>query len=304
MSKILILSGGGAKGAFQAGVYQQLLSTGYQPDAVAGISVGALNGAMIATGRAERMLRVWENISPKKVLKKNNLLESAKKFITHKLGIGFLNKGDQPLGYYSNKPLRKLLTSNIGQKFIMDYYCGTVNMHNLEYHTHTARKMMVPYTYIDKILASTAIPLVFNPIEIYGELHVDGGIRHMSPLKAILREESPTEIRIILCNKYRGYHSEDRGNVSDVIDLTKRTLDTLLNEIFMKDLREFERVNRLVKQAHEKGYELEKSNGVPYKNYKTYLYEPLESLGDSLNFNKDQALKNMEHGRLVKPIEL
>lgn len=304
MSKVIIFSGGGARGAFQAGVYKQLMHKGYNPDAVAGISVGALNGAMIATGKAEAMIRVWENISKDKVLKKNNTVRSIKRFLLHKSGISFLNRGKQPLGYYDNSPLRSLIADNIGNKFIADYYCGTVNMHTLSYQRHHARKMMVPWNLIDTILASTAIPLIFNPVMIEGELHVDGGLRHISPLKAILQDKNPTEINIVICNKYKGYRALDRGPVEDILDLTKRTIDTMLHEIFMKDLKEFERINRLVRQAQDKGYEVTNPRGVPYKEYKAYLYEPYKSLGDSLNFDKEQALANMEHGMEVKPIEL
>lgn len=304
MSKVIIFSGGGARGAFQAGVYKQLMHKGYKPDAVAGISVGALNGAMIATGNEQQMLKTWEKISTEKVLTKNKLGRSIKRFLFHKLGVGFLSKGDQPLGYYNNRPLRDLIVGNIGNKFIADFYCGSVNLHTLRYHIHHARKMMVPWNMIDQILASTAIPLVFNPVDINGKLHVDGGVRHMSPLKTILQDKDPTEITIVLCNKYKTYKPEDLGKVKDALDLAKRTLDTLLNEIFMKDLKEFERINKLVKQSYEKGYQLQKDNGKPYKNYKTYIYEPNQSLGDSLNFNKDQAIRNIKHGMEVKPIEV
>lgn len=305
MSKILILSGGGARGAFQAGVYKQFMKEGWVPDAVGGISVGALNGAMIATNKSEKMMLLWKHITPDQVLKKNNIWRSARRFLIHKVGIGFLN-GDQtqPLGYYSNKPLEKLLRKNIGNQFTMDYFSGTVNVNTGAYRPFHARRLMVPWTYIDKIIASTSIPLVFNPVMINGSPHVDGGVRHMTPLKHILRDQDPTEIRIITCNKYKGYRPEANADVVDIIDLSKRTLDILLNEIFMKDLKEFERINRLVNQAHDAGFELRKSNGKPYKKYKALLYEPNESLGDSLNFRSDQARRNMAHGETIQPIEL
>ena len=61
----LLLQGGGALGAYQAGVYQALADTGLHPDWVLGISIGAINAAIIAGNAPERrvMRRFWEEIS-------------------------------------------------------------------------------------------------------------------------------------------------------------------------------------------------------------------------------------------------
>ena len=55
--RVLIMSGGGSKGAFQAGVIEQLNREDWDPDAVAGISVGALNGVMVATGQSDKLIK-------------------------------------------------------------------------------------------------------------------------------------------------------------------------------------------------------------------------------------------------------
>src|SRR6185295_10614028 len=63
----LVLQGGGALGAYQAGVYQALAEHGYLPHWIAGISIGAINGAIIAgSPEGERIVRLrafWERIS-------------------------------------------------------------------------------------------------------------------------------------------------------------------------------------------------------------------------------------------------
>ena len=63
----LLLQGGGALGAYQAGVYQVLAETGLHPDWVAGISIGAINSALIAGNppeqRVERLRAFWETVS-------------------------------------------------------------------------------------------------------------------------------------------------------------------------------------------------------------------------------------------------
>src|SRR5271168_4426710 len=63
----LLLQGGGALGAYQAGVYQALAESGLHPDWVVGISIGAINAAIIAGNaperRAERLRQFWEEIT-------------------------------------------------------------------------------------------------------------------------------------------------------------------------------------------------------------------------------------------------
>ena len=63
----LVLQGGGALGAYQAGVYQGLAEAGLEPDWIAGISIGAINAAIIAgnppEARVERLRQFWEPIT-------------------------------------------------------------------------------------------------------------------------------------------------------------------------------------------------------------------------------------------------
>ena len=63
----LVLQGGGALGAYQAGVYATLADGGYEPDWIAGVSIGAINGALIAGNpperRTERLRQFWETVT-------------------------------------------------------------------------------------------------------------------------------------------------------------------------------------------------------------------------------------------------
>src|SRR5690242_20384172 len=68
----LVLQGGGALGSYQAGVYEALASSQYIPDWIAGVSIGAINGAIIAGNapqqRVERLRSFWEEITSPTVL--------------------------------------------------------------------------------------------------------------------------------------------------------------------------------------------------------------------------------------------
>ncbi len=64
----LVLSGGGAKGAFQVGAEKYAREVkGYHWDIIAGVSVGALNGSMLAMAKYDRLFEIWNTISSDKV---------------------------------------------------------------------------------------------------------------------------------------------------------------------------------------------------------------------------------------------
>lgn len=67
-SYALALEGGGAKGAYQIGAWKALREAGVKIDAVAGTSVGALNGSLIVMGDLEKAENIWENIRYSQVM--------------------------------------------------------------------------------------------------------------------------------------------------------------------------------------------------------------------------------------------
>src|SRR5215470_12610598 len=128
----IVLQGGGALGAYQAGVYQALHEAGLEPDRVAGVSIGSINSAIIAGNpperRLERLREFWETITARKVWhytpdgdiyrKARNLASS---MMTSTLGQpGFFKPHEispwlSPAGartatsYYDTSPLKKTL---------------------------------------------------------------------------------------------------------------------------------------------------------------------------------------------------
>lgn len=295
--RVLIMSGGGAKGAFQAGVIEQLNQKEWEPDAVAGISVGALNGVMVATGQSKKLVKIWQDLREEQVLKRRRIDRKAKSYLLHKIGVE-----KATLGFFDNSPLRKKLKESVGNQFKMDFYCGTVNIETGAYKEHIGRPMMVPWNLLDAVLASTAIPVVFDPVNLDGQLHVDGGVRHINPIGQILQNHNPDEIIFIVTRKFN--EPNNRKKVDDILDVAVQTLHIMLEEIFMKDLREFIRINELVRQADEQGAVLKKANGEPFKVYKSMLYQPHELLGNSLDFSNEQANRNIKIGLEAVPIEL
>ena len=192
--RALVLSGGGSRGAYQVGAIQALLEAGRTWNTVHGISVGALNASWIAMHSPMEqphsingLLDIWNNINTSddiytrwNPVKPINYLYSMWK--------GSLHSG-QPLKNLVDKFLDKQKIVSSGVKLTV----GCVNLNTTEYTVIEGDNPAIK----EFILASSHLPLVFEPMELYGEKWVDGGIRHQIPIYEALKER-PDEIDVIL----------------------------------------------------------------------------------------------------------
>lgn len=192
--RALVLSGGGSNGSYQVGALQALAETGRKWHSVHGISVGALNASWIAmfppdeqAANMQGLIKIWHNIHstsdiyvPWSRIKPLNYLYSMSK--------GSLNSG---------KPLRKLVSEFLDEQKIINsetlLTVGCVNLHSGEYVVVTNKNPLIR----EYILASSHLPLIFDPVIINNEKWVDGGIRHQVPIIEALKE-NPDEIDVIL----------------------------------------------------------------------------------------------------------
>ena len=166
-----VLSGGANLGSVQAGMLVGLLESGIRPDLVVGTSIGAANAAYIAADptarRARDLCRVWRGLRSKDVFPIHPLraLRSVARGGAFFSPESFWRLIERELGYEriedAGIPLRIVATRfSDGSEVVFDR--GRVK---------------------DAILASTALPLVFPPHEIDGELYLDGGLSDQVPLQ-------------------------------------------------------------------------------------------------------------------------
>jgi NTE family protein len=209
----LLLQGGGALGAYQGGVYQGLAEADLHPDWVAGISIGAINAALIAgnppESRVENLRRFWETITaeplPAWPLPEplGDLARSLANQWHANLAAAFGAPGFfspravhpllQPAGtaeatsYYDTEALKGTLERFVDFDRInareMRFSVGAVNVAtgNLVYFdnsTHAIRP--------EHVMASGALPPGFPPVEIEGEYYWDGGLVSNTPLQWVL----------------------------------------------------------------------------------------------------------------------
>ncbi len=277
----LILSGGGAKGAFQAAAEKYAREVkGYHWDIIAGVSVGALNGAMLAMEKYDRLWQIWNTISDDKVFTGGFNLWSAIKLL-------FGAKS-----FYGNAPLYNLLKQEMEiAKIKADLRIGSVSLVSGEYVEFTKDSP----NFTDAVLASTVMPVIWTPVDVTPENRsmVDGGVRNISPIGDVL-DSNPDEIVIINC----GAESIDplKGPPQNVVEIGTRTLDVLLNELFVSDMQEFKLVNSLVQQAAAQGLTLKNPKGEPLKYFDCKIIEPVAPLGDTLDFSQAAVQSSIAAG--------
>jgi NTE family protein len=278
----LVLSGGGAKGAFQVGAEKYAREVvGYQWDLIAGVSVGALNGAMLASHKFQRLMELWNHLSRDQVLTGGFNLISVIKLL-------FGSKS-----FYGNEPLRQLIEKEFDPALVQDdLRIGAVSLVSGEYVQFSRGDPHLR----EALLASTAIPIIWSPVDVsrHYQSMVDGGVRNLSPLGDVL-DEGPDEIIIINCNPQSPPPLENPPQ--DILQIGLRTLDILLNELFINDLNMFQRINHLVEEAARYGVVLHNpSNGKPYRYFKCKIIEPDEPLGDTLDFSQASIQHSLKQG--------
>jgi len=209
---VLVLQGGGALGAYQAGVYEELATSGHAPDWVSGISIGAINAALIAGNpperRVERLRSFWETVSSRLLAEPVVPGERARTLFNEVSAsyaaifglpgffeprippaIAFPLGAQEALSYYQTKPLRQTLEELVDFDLInakkTRLSVGAVNIRtgNFAYFDNYQQSIGPEH-----IMASGALPPGFPPIEIDGEHYWDGGLVSNTPLQYVLDE--------------------------------------------------------------------------------------------------------------------
>jgi NTE family protein len=259
---ILVLQGGGALGAYQAGAYDALAENGYAPDWVAGISIGAINGAIIAGNRpdqrVERLRRFWERVTSgpqgiplsaqfqfRSVFNEASALMALAGgapgfFVPRPVPPVFLpSSSPSELSYYSSGPLRDTLNDLVDFEYLNQcrtrLSVGAVNVKTGNFAYFDTRKQTLTPSHV---MASGALPPGLPPIEIEGEFYWDGGVVSNTPLQYVLDQpaESPS-LSIFQVDLFSAAGTLP-GNLLDAVEREKEirySSRTRLNTDMMRD---------------------------------------------------------------------
>jgi len=291
------LEGGGGMGGFQAGGLYQMKKFGLEPDVISGISVGSLNGILVALGEYELMRQIWFEIEDHQVRGARGL-EYGWNFAMHKLGLG-----KPMLGYWDNKPLKKLVRFHIlGKTTRVDFYTGVVNVER-DMFKHIKIPKGTTFTkhnvdeYVDYIVASTAIPIVFQPVRIHGELYVDGGVHNQTPISQVKQVAAAGTEFLYTFSMQRDLANNRTYDVKDDIDMVRYVISSLLEQQREQDLKVFKMYNQLA-QFYGGTYK-DKVTGKEYRNIPYHIFKPEKKLAPSTRFHWKYSKLDFKHGQDV-----
>jgi len=217
----IVLTGGGARAAYQVGVLRGLTHRLPQTkfDIITGVSAGAINAAFLASRQApltavvEELATVWENLRLEDVLRidARSLMRNAAAWVT-KLGSGGSTVAPRVHGLVDTAPLRNLLErlypenekgeiAGIAESVrrcdpkavavtSLDYNTGRtvtwVSGCAIEMWDRPLRRSILTNLSIDHVMASASLPIIFPAVKLGKHWHGDGGIRLAAPLSPAL----------------------------------------------------------------------------------------------------------------------
>jgi len=185
--RALVFSGGGARGAYQVGVWQFLQAHGWHPDLICGTSVGAINAAAIGSGMdVDELTDLWHTIERKKVYD-FSFYRFFRYLSRRRIHPSILDPA--PLREYIREKLSLAKLHGTGT----EVQISAVNLSRGELVFFSNRQIGV-----EEIMASSAIPVVFPSVLIDGEPYWDGGTIANTPILPALRDRAVTEILIVL----------------------------------------------------------------------------------------------------------
>lgn len=229
--KVLVLQGGGALGAYQAGVYQGLSEAGIEPDWIVGTSIGAINAALIAgnkpADRLERLKEFWDRVRHRSPWARAWLSIFGSTFAN----FGVLTQGvpgffqpsptaflglHYPAGpglasYYGTDPLKATLAELVNLDCLnngeMRVTVGAVNVGSGEMRYFDSGDMTLE---LPHFMASGALPPAFPAVEIDGEFYWDGGVYSNTPIEVVFDDKARRDGVIFVADLW-----QPRGVVPD-----------------------------------------------------------------------------------------
>jgi NTE family protein len=237
----LVLQGGGALGSYQAGVYEALATSQYVPDWIAGISIGAINAAIIAGNapekRAEQLRAFWEGITAPSALwpalygttlgnhrctsSLNAIMFGQPGFFAPRWPMHWV-LGAKPTSYYDTSALKETLER------LVDF--DRINARETRFSVAAVNVRTGNFAYFDNaqttirpehVMASGALPPGFPAVEIDGEYYWDGGLVSNTPLQYVI-ESIPRRSRLIF--QVDLFHARGR-QPTDLEEVSEREKD-------------------------------------------------------------------------------
>lgn len=216
----LVLSGGGAMGALQAGILRVLVRHGFRPGRVVGTSVGSLNGAFVAfhpdEEGVEQLTEIWRGLERERFIRFNPVR------VAYRLA-------QRRLCLFNSSFLERLIAEHADAHD--DFADTAVPLHITATNMASGKKHVFETGRVSEaVLASTAIPGVFCPVEIDGVTYVDGGVVANLDIETAIERGAKEILAIDLS------HCFDLPSPRNVIGVITRTVDIVMRERVERDM--------------------------------------------------------------------
>ena len=273
---MLVFQGGGALGAYQAGAYEALADAGYQPDWVAGISIGAINAALIAGNppehRVDRLRDFWEHLSSQllgePLMSGSNaraIFNETSAALVSATGVpGFFSPRFPPAmlmpqgspaatGIYDTAPLRRSLETLVDFKMLNSgaprLSVGAVNIAtgNFAYFDSADQTLGAEH-----IMASGALPPAFAPVMLDGLAYWDGGLVSNTPLQYVLDGGGPREDMCVFQVDLFSARGQVPRNLLEVAQREKDIRYSSRTRMNTDNFRELQSLRRAARRLYKK----------------------------------------------------
>lgn len=284
--RALILSGGGARGAYQVGVLKALGEISHElkvrnPFKIfTGVSAGAINASFLAAGadnfyeQTVELEKLWSELTVERVFRTDAMSLSRIGFKwMSELSMGALMGTPANRALLDTSPLRGLIKDTLDQERIkamlqeghlhalaitaLDYRSSMavtfVQGHELLEDWHRSRRRSMKATITsDHIMASAAIPLLFPPIQAEGSYYGDGCVRNLTPLSPAIHLGG-TQLFTIGVRRMTHTADDERAMKSSGEPSVARVANAILNAVLLDgietDMERLQRVNEFLKKV-------------------------------------------------------
>jgi predicted acylesterase/phospholipase RssA len=202
----IVFSGGGARGAYTAGVALAFKQCQRYPGIVSGTSVGALIAAMVVSGEEDQLVEIWKHLTPQQVFRKRRTLNFLLSFVSNYVYPGF-----------SSEPLSELIRKHVDvgkikkspRHLLVTCYNQTLQqVERFDNHSESLHTVL---------MASTALPIIFSPVRMNGHEYVDMGATDV-PLKPVVAMGAE-KIYVVLSDHPDDYRRPIRNNLDWAINV-------------------------------------------------------------------------------------
>ncbi len=244
--RALVLSGGGGRGAFQYGVFEQLNTLGWQPDVLVGTSIGSMNAAVWAIHGVEGVQRMWSELRN----------QDMHRFFRWSPWRSLYDRAawKRTLEKYApESELRRITTplylvavdTTTGHPVVFTnsdaYDAGKSLYHRVEAINH------------QHLLASSSIPYVYAPTPIDHADHWDGALMYNSPFQPAV-DSGAEEVLCVLLSPYHDLHTPGGllpKPLPGVLGKAGHLLDLVITATFENDFEQVRKINRRLQEQRE-----------------------------------------------------